>query len=408
MSQNKSVDQYAKIIGQESVEKIKSLAERLAGSKIIHINSTRYGGGVAEILQNLVPLAESLDLKVSWQVLNGTAEFYDVTKKFHNALQGMNISLSDSMRNEYIRVNKQFFESVSLDSDLIFIHDPQPLPLIEFNHKKSNKFLWRCHIDLTNANNTYWNYIMQFIEKYDVLVFSLEKYVREDVRHKRILIVPPSIDPLADKNKHLSPDEILHYLNRFDIDPECPIMTQVARFDYWKDPLGVIDCYNIARKKLPKLQLLLIGSFSQDDPEGEEWYTKTIEKAKNSKEIHVLTDRDEVRDLEVNAFQRASSVVIQKSIREGFGLSVTEALWKGIPVVATRVGGIPLQVIDNVTGFLVNSTEEAAEKIVHLIKHQYLARILGMEGKEHIQRNFLITRQLQDYLRIHLEVIEQH
>lgn len=402
------MDQYAKIIGQESVEKIKSLAERLAGSKIIHINSTRYGGGVAEILQNLVPLAESLDLKVSWQVLNGTAEFYDVTKKFHNALQGMNISLSDSMRNEYIRVNKQFFESVSLDSDLIFIHDPQPLPLIEFNHKKSNKFLWRCHIDLTNANNTYWNYIMQFIEKYDVLVFSLEKYVREDVRHKRILIVPPSIDPLADKNKHLSPDEILHYLNRFDIDPECPIMTQVARFDYWKDPLGVIDCYNIARKKLPKLQLLLIGSFSQDDPEGEEWYTKTIEKAKNSKEIHVLTDRDEVRDLEVNAFQRASSVVIQKSIREGFGLSVTEALWKGIPVVATRVGGIPLQVIDNVTGFLVNSTEEAAEKIVHLIKHQYLARILGMEGKEHIQRNFLITRQLQDYLRIHLEVIEQH
>jgi trehalose synthase len=230
--------------------------------------------------------------------------------------------------------------------------------------------------------------------------------VREDVRHKRILIIPPSIDPLADKNRYLSPDEILHYLNKFDIDPESPIMTQVARFDYWKDPLGVIDCYNLAKKKVPKLQLLMIGSFPQDDPEGEEWYNKTLEKSKNSNNIHILTDRDGARDLEVNAFQRASSVVIQKSIREGFGLSVTEALWKGVPVVATRVGGIPLQVINNVTGFLVNSTEEAAEKIIRLVKHQYLARILGMEGEEHIKRNFLITRQLQDYLKIQLEVIE--
>lgn len=406
MSQKKSIDQYADIIGQESVNRIKGIAERLLGSKIIHINSTRSGGGVAEILQNLVPLAESLNLGVSWLTMQGTTSFYEVTKKFHNALQGMNTSLSDDMKDEYVNFNKQFFENIDLDSDLIFIHDPQPLPLIEFSRENSKKFLWRCHIDLTNANTAYWNYVRQFIEKYDVLVFSLDKYVREDVRYKKILIIPPSIDPLADKNRYLSPDEILHYLNKFDIDPESPIMTQVARFDYWKDPLGVIDCYNLAKKKVPKLQLLLIGSFPQDDPEGEEWYNKTLEKSKNSNNIHILTDRDGVRDLEVNAFQRASSVVIQKSIREGFGLSVTEALWKGVPVVATRVGGIPLQVINNVTGFLVNSTEEAAEKIIQLVKHQYLARILGMEGEEHIKRNFLITRQLQDYLKIQLEVIE--
>jgi trehalose synthase len=406
LSINKSIDQYIDIIGQEPVDRIKELAGRLLDSTITHVNSTRSGGGVAEILQNLVPLAKSLGLKVRWQSIGGTIDFFNITKKFHNALQGMNIKLTKEMKIKYIKYNEKFSENLDLDSDVVFIHDPQPLPIIKFNRDKCKKFLWRCHLDLTNANTTYWNFIIKFVEQYDALVFSLDKYVHKDVRHKKILIVPPSIDPLSNKNRILSPEEIYQTLTKFDINPEYPIMTQVARFDYWKDPLGVIDCYKIVKKKIPKIQLLMIGSFAQDDPEGQKWYRKTVQKAKNFRRIHVLTDKDGVGDLEVNAFQRASNVVVQKSIREGFGLSVTEALWKGTPVVATRVGGIPLQVINNVTGYLVNTTKECADRTIYLLKHQYLGKILGMEGREHIKRNFLITRHLEDYLKLHLEIIE--
>jgi trehalose synthase len=407
LTNTKSIDMYADVVGKDAINEIKELVDRLDCAKIAHVSSTRTGGGVAEILQNLVPLANSTGLVVKWHTMKDPPpEFFDITKKIHNALQGMNISLKKSMKNLYINYNKEYASDLNLDSDVVFIHDPQPAPLIDFVDRSNKKFLWRCHIDITDANLKYWKYIKNFIKKYDVLIFSLDKYIRDDVSQKRIYIVSPTIDPLSEKNKQISPSEVLNVIKRFGINAEEPIITQVARFDYWKDPLGVIDCYKLIKRKIPNVQLLLIGSMPQDDPEGKEWYEKTIKKAKGEKGIHILTDLDGVRDLEVNAFQRASNVVIQKSIREGFGLSVTEALWKGTPVVATRAGGIPLQVIDGVTGFLIDDINDAAEKITYLIKHQYFAKMLGMEGREHVRRNFLITRHLRDYIKIHLEIID--
>jgi trehalose synthase len=407
LTTTKSLDQYANIIGQDMVSDIKDLASRLEGATIAHINSTKVGGGVAEILQNLVPLANSVGLKVHWHVMTGAPEFFSVTKQFHNALQGMSIKLTNTMKKIHQKYNTKYADTLDCKSDVIFIHDPQPAPLIEYLKNDIRKFIWRCHIDLTDANAQYWSYLKQFIRQYDALIFSLDRYVHEDVSHKKYFIVPPSIDPLAEKNKLISPDEVLQTIERFDINPEKPIVTQVARFDYWKDPLGVIDCYRLVKKKIPETQLLLIGGMADDDPEGEEWYSRTLQKAETLSDIYVLTNRDGVADLEVNALQRASSVVVQKSLREGFGLSVAEALWKGVPVVATRAGGIPLQVIDGVSGFLVDDIKETAEKITYLLKRRYLARLLGIEGREHIKRNFLITRHLRDYLNIHLELIEK-
>lgn len=406
LSQARSIDQYVNIIGREGVDDIKELGNKLKGTGVAHINSTKFGGGVAEILKNLIPLANSVGLRAEWYVIKGNLEFFKITKSFHNALQGMRLPLSDAMKETYLKVNKEFAKNLDLDHDMVFIHDPQPAALIEFMERKNRRYVWRCHIDLTNAEAAHWHFMRQFAYKYDALVFSLEGYVRDDVRHKRICVVPPSIDPLSEKNRPMSADEVLDVLNRFDLDPERPIASQVARFDYWKDPIGVIRCHRLVRKRVPGTQLLLVGSMARDDPEGEEWYQRTLKEANRSEDVIVLTDRDGVGDREVNAFQRASNVVVQKSIREGFGLSVTEALWKGTPVVATRAGGIPLQVIDGVTGFLVRDIEETAERIVLLLKRQYMARMLGMEGKQHVQRNFLITRHLRDYMKIHLALID--
>jgi len=400
--ESKSIVQYADIIGQDSVNEIIEIAETLKDTSLIHINSTKIGGGVAEILQNLIPLASSIGFDMRWQVMKGAPEFFDVTKSFHNALQGMDLPLTESMKDIYFKYNREFADSMDLDSDLLVVHDPQPAPLIEML-KDRKKILWRCHIDLTNANLTYWNFIQKIITKYDALIFSLDKYVHKDVSEKRIYFVPPSIDPLSDKNKSLPPETILKTLQKFDIDSEKPIVTQISRFDYWKDPLGVIESYKLVKMKVPDSQLILIGNMAHDDPEGQEWFEKTSRKAEEVEDVHMLLNLD---DLEVNSFQRASDVVIQKSIREGFGLTVTEALWKGTPVVGTKVGGIPLQVIDGLTGFLVSDIREAADRIVQLLKKHNLAKVLGLQGREHIKRNFLITRHLKDYMEIQTELIK--
>jgi trehalose synthase len=400
--ESKSIVQYADIIGQDSVNEILEIAENLKDTSLTHINSTKIGGGVAEILQNLIPLASSIGLDMRWQVMKGAPEFFDVTKSFHNALQGMDLSLTESMKDIYFKYNREFADTTDLDSDLLVVHDPQPAPLIEML-KDSKQILWRCHIDLTNAHLTYWNFIKQIITKYDALIFSLDKYVHKDVSGKKIYLVPPSIDPLSDKNKSLPPETIHKTLQKFDIDPEKPIISQISRFDYWKDPLGVIESYKLVKMKVPDSQLILIGNMANDDPEGQEWFEKTSRKAEEVEDVHMLLNLD---DLEVNSFQRASDVVIQKSIREGFGLTVTEALWKGTPVVGTKVGGIPLQVIDGLTGFLVSDIREAADRIVQLLKKRDLAKVLGLQGREHIKKNFLITRHLKDYMEIQLEMIK--
>lgn len=399
------LEKYCEIVGSKEIDEIKDLAERVKGASIVHVNSTRFGGGVAEILKSMIPLANSVGLKASWHVIEGSEDFFDVTKSFHNALQGMDLKLTESMKETYLRYNEINAEKLPLDADVYIIHDPQPAAMISFIKNRVGRWIWRCHIDVTEANQTYWGFLRNYLEKYDSIVFSLDRYIKDDVKHKRIFIIPPSLNPLSDKNRMLTDSEVSNVLSKFDVDANKPVLTQVARFDYWKDPLGVVDVYRKVKSKFPNLQLLLIGILASDDPEGMGWYRKTKEYAGNDRDVHILSNLDGVLDLEVNAFQRASSVAVQMSIREGFGITVTEALWKGVPVVATRTGGIPLQVINDVTGYLVNSKEEAAEKVEYLLKQRDVARQLGIQGREHVKRNFLITRHLKQYTKLVLEIL---
>jgi trehalose synthase len=404
---NKSVEEYRAVVGDREVDEIEEISKHLSGIKIKHVNSTKFGGGVAEILKSFVPLCNSLNIKTDWYVFEGSDEFFNISKQFHNALQGHALLLTESMKETYLKYNKLNAESLDLDADVVQIHDPQPAALIDHYKPKKGEWIWRCHIDLTNANPVFWKFLSTFVRKYDLLVFSLDKYVRNDVKDLRISVRPPTIDPLSDKNKPIPETMIFNVLDRFGVDPEKPIITQVARFDPWKDPLGVIDVYKNVKKRIPNVQLLLIGSMADDDPEGVEWYNKTLKAASDEENIKILTNLDGVSDIEVNAFQRASNVVIQKSIREGFGLTVTEALWKGVPVVSTRAGGIPLQVINGMTGYLVDSAEEMEQYVIYLLKHQFVGRILGIHGIEHVKRNFLITRLIKDYLRrLYIETVK--
>ncbi len=405
---SRSIKDYEPVIGSDEVRSILHLAERVKGAKVVHVNATSYGGGVAEMLKSIVPLSRSLGLNVKWEVIDADQRFFQVTKKIHNALQGdKSIRLSADEFRHYLEVARRNASTLDLSADVIVIHDPQPLPIIEFYHGRSNPWVWRCHIDLSDPNMEVWSMIKGFIIKYDALIFTLESYVPRDVRGPKIFIRRPSIDPLSPKNRSLPPSEILKVLSRYDVDPDRPIIGQVSRFDPWKDPLGVIEVFKRVRSKVPTAQLVMIGAFAHDDPEGSKWYRLTVKHASGLRDVHILTNYDGVGDVEVNAFQRAFTVAIQLSIREGFCLSVTEALWKGTPVVATRVGGIPLQVIDGVTGFLVNSRDydEAARKVVELIRKPWLARALGFNGREHVRRNFLVTRLLRDYLRMQIDLV---
>ena len=395
-----SLDDYSKIVGKKEVDSIRVLAEEISDDSVCHVNSTSFGGGVAEILHRLVPLMKDVGLDTEWKVPEGTDEFFNVTKTIHNALQGMETPLTEEMKRIYLQRNEINARLLDLDYDYVVIHDPQPLASAKYYHERGGKWIWRCHIDLSAANMAFWSFLTTYIQQYDAAIFSMQKYVKPGIESLKIAIIPPSIDPLSDKNKLLSESQILRILEKYDVDPDRPIITQVARFDPWKDPLGVIDVYRIVKRWLPEAQLLLISSMAHDDPEGWIYYEKTARYAGEDYDIHFLTNLVGVGDLEVNAFQRASDVVLQKSIREGFGLSVTEALWKGVPVVGGNVGGIPLQVIDSETGFLVNIVEEAAEKTIYLLKHPEEAKSMGEKGRGHVLRNFLITRHLGDYLKL--------
>jgi len=310
------------------------------------------------------------------------------------------VSLTEDMKKTYLYYNEVNAKELSLDHDFIVLHDPQPAPIISYYPHRRGKWIWRCHIDLSKPNNEIVNFIAPYILQYDSLIFTMMQYVPELWKEKNIAIIPPSIDPIGNKNKPLQENTIQSILDKYDVDPNKPILTQVARFDPWKDPLGVIDVYRSIKKKLPDVQLLLIASMAYDDPEGWVYYEKTARYAGNDYDIHFLTDLVGVREIEVNAFQRASDVVLQMSEREGFGLSVAEALWKEVPVVGRNVGGIPLQIINNKTGFLVNSIQEAADKALHLLRHPDEAKQMGRKGREHVLHNFLITRHLEDYLRL--------
>lgn len=397
------IERYQSIVGQDEIETIQSLAKRIEGSRVLHVNATRYGGGVVEMLKSLVPLANAVGLDAVWETIDGDREFFRITKSIHNALQGdLEVTLTPEMFEHYVEVNRKNASRLHLDSDVVVIHDPQPLPLIE--HRSAGKWVWRCHVDLSEPNTAVWNRLANLVAKYDLCVFSMGKYVPSNFAG-RVLIDHPCIDPLSEKNMPLSASQVAKTLERYDIRPDDPIIGQVSRFDKWKNPLGVVDVYRKVRQAVPDLQLLLVGSFASDDPEGKEWFKKTLDYAGSAHDVHILSNEDGVGDLEVNAFQRSLIAALQLSHKEGFCLGVTEALWKGVPVVATRAGGIPLQIIEGMTGFLIESLDEAATRVQSLIKMPWLARQLGRNGTEHVRQNFLITKRLREYLRMHIELV---
>ena len=399
-----SLNNYTSIIGSNEIERVKVLAEEISNASVCHVNSTSFGGGVAEILHRLVPLMRDVGLNAEWKIIKGSDDFFNVTKTIHNDLQGMNIPLTKQMKETYLEYAEVNADELDLNHAFVVVHDNQPAAIINYYSAKAGKWIWRCHIDLSAPNMAVWKFLAQYVQQYDAAVFSMKKYVRSDLKMPKTAIIPPSIDPLSNKNKKISESLTLKVLERYNVNPDEPIITQVARFDPWKDPLGAIDVYRIVKRKISNVQLLLISSMADDDPEGWSYYEKTARHAGEDYDIHFLTNLIGVGDLEVNAFQRATNVALQMSTREGFGLSVTEALWKGVPVIGRKAGGIPLQVMDGSTGFLVSDVKEAAEKTLNLLKHPEKAKEMGEKGREHILRNFLITRHLKDYLNLFIQL----
>ncbi|PVU70742.1 glycosyl transferase family 1 [Sulfolobus sp. SCGC AB-777_L09] len=391
------IEKFESILGEEELNSIYNIAEKLKGISVLHINSTPAGGGVAEILSKLVPLMRELGIHTDWKVIRGDVEFFKVTKSFHNALQNGIGNLPQEAFKIYDKWQEINGNEIDLDYDVIFIHDPQPAGLIRF--RKKGSWIWRCHIDISNPYEPVWNFLKRYVDNYDSIIISSPVFGRNDL-NKPQYIVPPSIDPFSLKNRDIPQITVERILYKYDIDPNRPIITQVSRFDRAKDPLGVIRTYKLVKRHVDA-QLVYVGSPAHDDPEGEEVYKETTEVAGNDKDIKLLMLPPN-SDLEINAFQRGSTVVLQKSIKEGFGLTVSEALWKMRPVIGGNTGGIPLQIIHKVTGFLVNTPEEAAHYTLYLLRNKEERERLGRNGREHVRRNFLITRELRDYLMVAL------
>ena len=393
----RSLEEYRGIIGDEVISSIYRKARRLYGVGVLHINSTYVGGGVAEMLTSLVPLMNDVGLQADWRTFHGSPDFFTVTKKFHNALQGDKINLTENKKKVYLQTNENFSTYCHLNHNFIIVHDPQPLPLIKF-YKKKQPWIWRCHIDLTNPNRALWEFLKKFLLRYDIIILSSEKYKRKDLPVEQRIIYP-AIDPLSPKNMELSEKTIRNYLKKFNIPTDKPIITQISRFDKWKDPEGVLEVYKMVKEEV-NARLVLCGSMAPDDPEGWAVLERVRRKAKKLVEKGDVILINSENSILVNVLQRVSSAVIQKSLREGFALVVTEAIWKGTPVVASNVGGIPLQIKDGENGFLVEPTDLKgfAERLIYLLKNPKLAKEMGKKGKEMARKNFLITRLLSDYL----------
>jgi trehalose synthase len=394
------LDDYAQLAGTDVIAQLRQLAAPLAGAKVVHVNSTRSGGGVAEILTKLVPFMRELAIDASWEVISGDSEFFECTKGMHNTLQGNRIPLGDSLLRVYEDTNTANAETLRPQleqADFVFIHDPQPAPLLQHCAGRTGKWIWRCHIDASHPYRPVWKYLYQFVAPYDASIFSLAAFAQE-LPHPQFLI-PPSIDPLSDKNLELDPGAIEHICAQHQLDPQRPLLVQVSRFDRFKDPVGVIQAYRLAKQFIPSLQLVLAGGGASDDPEGEAVLTETRAAAQNDADIHILLlPADAHRD--INALQRAADIVVQKSVREGFGLTVTEAMWKGKPVIGGDVGGIRLQVINHHTGFLVSTPEGAALRIRYLLHQPEKIDEIGRKARKFVRDNFLITRHLREYLTL--------
>jgi trehalose synthase len=396
---HKALADYATIAARGLMDEIRALAEPIAGKRVVHLSATAFGGGVAEINYTLIPLMQDAGLEVEWRIIRGAEEFFNVTKTIHNALQGDPNGLTPEMEEIFKRYQELNARELDVDDyDFVVVHDPQPVGLIDHFPDSSAKWIWRGHIDFSEPNQSVLEFLLPSIKRYDAAIFHLAEYVPRVQGLPESYIWPPAIDPLAPKNMALSPEDAAYIVDQFGIDVERPLLTQVSRFDPWKDPLGVIDAYRLVKRRFPEVQLALVGSMAHDDPEGWEYYNRTVAYAENDPDIYILSNLNNVGSVEVNAFQVCSAAVIQKSIREGFGLTVSEALWKARPTVAGNVGGIRSQIQDGETGWLVATPEECAEACIEVLRDHAEARVRALKGKEFVRRRFLTPRLLRDWL----------
>ncbi len=395
------IDDYRAIVGDDEVDELYMLADRLKGKSVQNINSTAVGGGVAEILSRMIPLLRDLDVDAYWDVIKGDEKFFTITKDMHNALHGLNVEITQQDLDYFLEVNRQNSETMDLFGDIMFIHDPQPIGLVKEKEHKGNKWIWRCHIDVSDPHKATMNFLRGFIDRYDAAVFSAPSFARNDLAIKQILI-SPSIDPLSEKNRELPQETIDSVVKKYGLDRDRPIVTQISRFDYFKDPLGVIEVYKMVRNHID-CQLVLAGGGATDDPEGPRILDQIRSVAESDPDIHIIY-LPPSSDIEVNALQRASTVIMQKSLREGFGLTVTEGLWKAKPVIATAVGGIPLQITHKHSGILTYSIAGTAHYLKELLSEPEYAQKLGANGREHVKNNFLITRHIKDYLGLFISL----
>jgi trehalose synthase len=393
-----SIDDYAPIVGKSTIDELRLIATKLHGKTIQNINSTMTGGGVAEILNRMVPLLQELGVDARWNVIEASADFYRVTKKFHNSLHGRPEEISDGDYRLFTEVTQKNAKELEINGDIVFVHDPQPAGIVGQKKEIGKKWIWRCHIDLSHPDYEVWRFFEPFIIQYDAAVFSALSFSRELPIPQ--YLIPPSIDPLSDKNRDLPSETVNAVLAKYGIRKDKPIVTQVSRFDYLKDPIGVIQAFEMVRSST-ECQLVFAGGTASDDPESEKVLAEVRERAGSNPDIHILLIPPG-SDIEINALQRASTIIVQKSLREGFALTVSEALWKAKPVVASAVGGIPLQVRNRFTGLLSHGIEGTAYAIRQLLANPDYARWLGENGREHVRHNFLITRHLRDYLLLFL------
>jgi trehalose synthase len=401
----KSLSDYTHIAGKDLIGRIRELAEPLKGHRVLHVSATAFGGGVSEILYTIVPLMRDIGLDAHWHVIFGKEEFYNATKLLHNSLQGAEETLSEEQWALFDEVNALNAGGLQGEWDTVIVHDPQPIGLRRGAEEKGGKWIWRCHIDLSEPNPEPIARLQPLIEEYDATVWHMPSYVPNGINdNDGIRIIPPAIDPLSPKNMAFSPDDAAFVCDQFGIDVDRPLVTQVSRFDPWKDPIGVIDAYRDITKQIPEAQLALVGSMATDDPEGWEFFQRTFEYADGDPDIKILNNLNNVGAIEVNAFQSQSDVCVQKSIREGFGLTVTEALWKGRPTIGGNVGGIPLQIEDGKSGFLVDSPAECAQRCLEILGDPELGMQLGRAGKEHARREFLSPRLLRDWVELFTEL----